>query len=207
MDITRAELLPENHFLNFMNFIPANNLESICDKEIIMENQFQKDLFKDFEVRETEYILKKGRLGNLSPDFREIELVKEELKFCKTIIQKADEDNYLFEAYFSINKYKSYLENKYRILTEPDFGILHKYDDLNSQEVVFLFLWLWKSKIFNFKNQSALSAYLESHCASSTGKLKGTNSIITKIKNNDIQLDHMRHYIYNLNTSLDYIKF
>ena len=203
----RKGQLAENHFLNFMNLIPSDSLKSLEDEEILKENQFQKDLFKSFEQRKSEYIIRKGRLTNISEDFREIELVIEELNFCKNIIKKADEDNYLFEAYFSINKYKTYLEDRYRILTEPDFGILHQYDDLNSQEVVFLFLWLWKSKILDFKNQSALSSYLESHCASSNGKLKGTNAIITKIKNNEIDLPHMHHYIERLNTSLKYIKF
>ena len=199
--------LPENHFLNYMNLIPSDSLKSICDDEIKKENQFQKDLFKSFEKRKSEYIIRKGRLVNLSHDFSEIELVKAELNFCKNIIKKADEDNYLFDFYFSINKYNTFLEDRYRILTEPDFGILHQYEDLNSQEVVFLFLWLWKSNIFKFKNQSALSTYLESHCASSNGKLKGTNAIITKIKNNEIDLPHMHHYIERLNTSLKYIKF
>lgn len=199
--------LPENHFLNYMNLIPSDSLKSICDDEIKKENQFQKNLLKSFEKRKSEYIIRKGRLVNLSHDFREIELVKAELNFCKNIIKKADEDNYLFDFYFSINKYNTFLEDRYRILTEPDFGILHQYEDLNSQEVVFLFLWLWKSNIFKFKNQSALSTYLESHCASSNGKLKGTNAIITKIKNNEIDLPHMHHYIERLNTSLKYIKF
>jgi hypothetical protein len=115
--------------------------------------------------------------------------------------------HFLSESNENHGKYNTFLEDRYRILTEPDFGILHQYEDLNSQEVVFLFLWLWKSNIFKFKNQSALSTYLESHCASSNGKLKGTNAIITKIKNNEIDLPHMHHYIERLNTSLKYIKF
>jgi len=68
--------LPENHFLNYMNLIPSDSLKSICDDEIKKENQFQKDLFKSFEKRKSEYIIRKGRLVNLSHDFREIELVK-----------------------------------------------------------------------------------------------------------------------------------
>jgi hypothetical protein len=111
--------LPENHFLNYMNLIPSDSLKSICDDEILQENRFQKDLFMSFEQRKSEYIIRKGRLVNLSHDFSEIELVKAELNFCKNIIKKADEDNYLFDFYFSINKYNTFLEDRYRILTEP----------------------------------------------------------------------------------------
>tara|TARA_B110000879_G_scaffold199849_1_gene273173 strand:- start:664 stop:1287 length:624 start_codon:yes stop_codon:yes gene_type:complete len=203
----RLEQTQKNPFENFLNFIPGNSLESIHDKEILEENGFQKQLLKSFRLRESEYFEKLHDLKESIEDFDELTHTREELRICNEMIFEAKEVKYFYTWYNEINKYKAFLETKFKLLIEPDFGVLHRYEKFNSQEVVFLFLWKWNAGLLEFKNQSALSSYLESHCASSTGKLKSTNSIITEIKNNGNDMPNMVNYVQNIDLTLKYIKF
>ena len=190
--------------------ITKSHLEDLAQEERLQVNRYQKYSCTPFKQLEETFVEQSDKYLERYPDANALDFVAREITRIQSIITWFTERKYDSSWLHSLNKFLVFL-NQERVMElacaeYQDYLKLHS--NKERQEVILWMLFAFKNNVFIFKNDSALSRFIEKYCTHSNGqKITGARATISMLRSNGIDSEKYRAKWAESFISPDFIKF
>ena len=201
---------PFKLYIDELREVSLEYLEDLTHQNRLRENNLLKYSCTPFKQLEETFIEQSDKYLERYPDANALDFVAREITRIQSIITWFTERKYDSSWLHSLNKFLVFL-NQERVMElacaeYQDYLKLHS--NKERQEVILWMLFAFKNNVFIFKNDSALSRFIEKYCTHSNGqKITGARATISMLRSNGIDSEKYRAKWAESFISPDFIKF